>query len=231
VLSARAPAWRALCVVATLIATGVASGGGTASAAGSSTVHVNGVPLVMRVLTVRGAPDEIAARLLARWRMDPAAQWVHEGTFGSRIVVGQRQGPVAVAATVVAAPAPGYSRVVISVTDARKPLRPPAPPGLLRSPPGLQWLSVIDSLADPLPRDSRAVPRSIEYLGVMDASPEVSRLRWIASLRRAGFALQPHAAGQIEAYRHGETMWLAFQAVGSRTSVVLQRRWSVADPP
>jgi hypothetical protein len=233
VLRARVPLRQVLWAVAALVGTEPVIADSAARAVDSSTLQVNGVPLATRVLTVRGAPDAVAAALLARWRTDPSVVWVHAQALGSRIVVGRRAGPFAVGATVHAAPTRGYSRVVIGVTDARLPLRSPPSLGTVRPPAGLQWLSASESPPELAPRDEPAaqpILRSTEFLGVMDVPPELSRLRWIASLRRAGFVLQQPAAQQIEAHRDGESLWLGFQSLGSRTGVVLQRRWHVVAP-
>jgi hypothetical protein len=227
------PLLQTLCAVAALAATEPAMADSTPRATDSVAMHVNGVPLATRVLTVRGAPDAVAARLLAHWRADPSVHWVHAQAFGSRLVVGRRAGPVAVAATVHAAPTRGYSRVVVAVTDTRVPLRPEPSLGALRAPAGLQWLSVSESPPVHVsrdPPDAQPVLRSAEFLGVMDVPPELSRLRWIASLRRAGFVLSQQGVQQIEAHRVGESLWVGFQSLGSRTGVVLQRRWHGAIP-
>ncbi len=232
-LNRRRTASMPCCGAVLLVALGVALGWALGSEATSATSHdslyVNGVPIAAHVLTVRGAPADVAARLTARWRADPATHWLHSQSLGQRVVVGRRQGSVSVAAVFAPAPAQGYSRIVISVTDARMPLRALPSPGVLRVPAGLRWLSVSES-----PPDSAAAQpglRLVEYLGVIDAPQAVSQLRWIASLRRAGFAVRPHATEQIEAYRDGESLWVGLQAFGPRTGVVLQRRLPGASTP
>jgi hypothetical protein len=197
-------------------------------------LRVNGVLLAVRTLTVRGTPTDVAQQMLGRWRADPRVQWVHSQSLGQRIQIGQRQGPVSASATVSPAHSVGYSRIVISVADARWPVRSPSLPPALRLPAGSHWVTVSES--EPASNQfgaaaAAAKMSSVEYLGVSDAPLEVSRLRWIAALQRAGFAVRPGAGNGLEAERSSESLWFAFSALGERTGIVLQRRWSRSQEP
>lgn len=233
-LSAVRSAWAVLGGVALFVAAGVAVASPTASVGHDNNLYVNGVPFVARVLTVRGAPADVAARLIARWRADPSVDWVHSQSLGQRVIVGRRRGPVSVSAALSAAQVQGYSRVVISATDARTSLLVPPALGAMHVPAGLRWLSVSESRPEGPPVAGQAQQRTeriVEYLGLIDAPAAVSQLRWIAALRRAGFAVQSRAANQVEAQRDREWLWLGLHPLGSRTAVVLQRRWSGASSP
>jgi hypothetical protein len=217
-----------------VVALSIAIYSSTAAASGGHLLRVNGVLLEVRTLTVRGTPIDVAQQMLRRWRADPRVQWVHSQSLRQRILIGQRQGPVSVSASVSPARSAGYSRIVISVADARWPVRSPSLPAALRLPTGSHWVTVSESEPDSnqLGAAGAAVTtRSVEYLGLSNAPLEVSRLRWIAALQRAGFAVRQGAGNGLEAERSSESLWFAFAALGERTGIVLQRRWSSSQQP
>lgn len=195
-----------------------------AVAAASHHVRVNGVPMVWREVTVRGTPQSIAPRLLARWQAQFPDGWGHTARYGRRIVVGYRHRRLTLSASVLPAASRLASRVVISATDTSWPVRPMPRVRSLRLPGGSAWISATES--------APGGARTVEYLGVSQARFAVSRLRWIAALRRAGFDVDPTpAVGPIDARRGSEWLWLLLQPQGAQTAITMQQRWLQVGEP
>lgn len=187
-------------------------------------VRVNGVPMVWREVTVRGTPQSIAPSLLARWQAQFPDGWGHTAQHGRRIVVGYRHRRLTLSASVLPAASRLASRVVISATDTSWPVQPMPRVRSLRLPGGSAWISATES--------ARGGARTVEYLGVSKARFEVSRLRWIAALRRAGFDVDStKEGGPIHARRASEWLWLLLQPQGAQTAITMQQRWLRAGEP
>lgn len=184
------------------------------AAAADSTARVaivNGVPMVVRVLAVRGNPQQIAARMLRQWRDDPAADWVHLEALPQRAIVAQRRGALQVTASLSAAQQPGATRVVVSVLDLRQ-SQPTRQWGVPVQPANASWLSVVESASG-----------IEESLGFVPVGLPQAQQRWVAALRRAGFTVAVLSDRRIEAQRQGEALGVFLQPAGDGTAVVLQR--------
>lgn len=189
---------------------------GLAAAAdsGSGVAVVNGVALVVRVLELRGHPQQLAARMVQQWRKDPAVDWVHLEALQQRTVIAQRRGALHVTASLTAGPRPHETRVVVSVLD----LRQPRPKPRWRIPvqaAGSSWVSVVES-----------APGVAEYLGFVPVPLPQARQRWVAALRRAGFTATVVSDHRIDAQAHGLVVGVVLQPAADGTSIVLQTRGS-----
>lgn len=185
----------------------------TADTALPDVALVNGVPLVIRMIEVRGAPRQVAARLLARWRSVPAVSWVHHETLQHRTIIAQRRGWLQVTAVLSAGTRLAHTRVLISVLDLRSPLQP------VRAPVAVQpahsfWVSVAQS-----------GPGSAEYLGFTAAAVPQARQRWIRALERSGFSVSVEHEARLAARRKGQAVLLLLRASHGGTAVVLQQRF------
>jgi hypothetical protein len=184
----------------------------TVAAAQPDITRVNGVPLVVRVVEVRGTPQQVAARMLARWRSDAPGQWTYSEALRQRTVIAQGRGPLHITAVLSAGSRQHATRVLVSVIDLRlrKAPRPASAP--VRGAP-TNWLSVTETAQG-----------LTQYLGFTATPLPDARRGWTAALQRSGFVVRPMGGFQLEA-RHGAQDFTVFlRPVAGGTAVVLQRR-------
>lgn len=184
----------------------------TVAAAMSDITTLNGVPLVIRVVEVRGTPPQVAARMLARWRSEAPERWTHIQALQRRTVIAQRRGPLHITAVLSPGSRPHATRVLVSVLDLRlRQAQRPAPVAVRGAPSA--WLSVTES-----------APGLTEHLGFARTSLAEARRGWTAALRRAGFVVGSASATQLEARQGEKSVTVFLQAATGGTAVVLQRR-------
>jgi len=186
---------------------GVAAAGGS----GVQAMTVNGVPLSIRVVDVRGTPATVSSRLVARWRRDPGVRWTHREVLPQRTVVAHQRGPLQVSASLSAGRRPNETRVVISVLDPRAPRHPPGP-ALAVQPARSVWISAVTS-GDGIQ----------EYLGYTAMPLPRATQAWIAALRRAGLRVEIAAGGQLEAHGQGQALGVFLRPWNAGTAVVVQQ--------
>lgn len=173
---------------------------------------VDGVPLVIRVVEVRGTPQQVAARMLARWRSHAPGRWTHLDALRQRTVIAQRRGPLHITAVLSEGSGPHATRVLVSVIDLRLRKAPwPAPVAVQGA--AYRWISVTET-----------APGLTEHLGFTAMSLPDARQRWTAALQRAGFVVRPVGASRLEAEHGAQDLSVFLHPVAGGTAMVLQRR-------
>lgn len=185
----------------------------TAAAASQADVTmVNGVPMVIRVVEVRGTPSRLAASMLLRWRKQAPGHWTHIEALRQRTVIAQRRGPLHITAVLSEGSRPHVTRVLVSVIDLRLRAAPRPAPVAARGAPA-SWISMIE-----------AEPGLTEHLGFAATSLPAARRGWAAALQRAGFVVSPVGVSRLDAKHSAQNLSVFLRPVAGGTAVVLQRR-------
>jgi hypothetical protein len=184
----------------------------TVAASQPDITMINGVPILIRVVEVRGNPQQVAAGMLARWRSHAPGGWTHVEALRQRTIIAQRRGPLHVAALLSGGSRPNSTRVLVSVIDLRLRKAPrPAPVAVHGA--GHGWISVTET-----------APGLNEHLGFTATSLPDARRGWTAALQRAGFVVSPVGASRLEAQHGNQSFSVFLRPVAGGTVVVLQRR-------
>ncbi len=176
-------------------------------------VRVNGVAVEMRRLTVAGAPQVAAARLMHRWQAGGAGSPVTLASVGGGMVVGRQRGPLHEAVLFRAGTAASRSEATISVTHLALGVRP-VPPLPFALPWSARTLSVVES--------GKGEGASTEFVVLLDVPSRQTATGLPSVLRRSHWSVQ--STGPWRATRGAESLLIIARALPRGTALVIQYR-------
>lgn len=179
-------------------------------------VHVNGIAIELRSLTVRGEPRAAALQLAERWRHRQPEANVTLMETGAGVVVGRQRGPIHETALFKRGAASLQSQVTVSATHLGLGARalPRAPFELPR---GSRLLSVVETIS--------GGSTSAEFVIAVERSVVFTRAAARSAALAADWSVQ--ASEPIRAARRGESLVVVVQPLNRGAALVIQHRRSV----